>query len=454
MDTERGHPASLPTWVVLLVLSIAGAWGGLRGPALAVRGGGDDFALIYISARAWLFGQNPYDGTSLDGLWAQAGGSEALSPTVRGPSDLLYPPMSFPLLSPVAAMPWPIAQVVWMLLNIGAFGIGLFALMRWVAAPRTIRHPVTLAIVGAALCFGPVHTGIRMGQTTLLVFACLCAAHAIRVSGKVDRQVIPGILLGIAAVIKPQFGVPFLVYELFSKRIRSASVGFGLAGGIAAVAFARLHLADIDWLPTLTENVRLFASVGAGNPSRTNPFRYQMIDLQVLCQNGVIPPRMLVLAITGLVALAGAIAWHRAREGRSELLGVSLGVGLCLMIVYHRYYDATLLLIPVAWAITTLPRARLVPITLLAAIAPFAIPGGAALYVAADRGIIPNAITSTALWTDGLLLHQAWLVPVITAITVIGLWRTRSEDGAETKGASQVDELAGVRPHVEDHPAG
>src|SRR4051812_41064306 len=96
--------------LLILLLVLGCAVFAYRGPLRAMGPGGNyDFTLIYGSARAWLTEGRPYETDAVSRAWQSGGGPPARDPTaVRGAGTLVYPPPTFPLLAPFAALPWPV----------------------------------------------------------------------------------------------------------------------------------------------------------------------------------------------------------------------------------------------------------------------------------------------------------------------------------------------------------
>src|ERR1700734_1630055 len=76
----------------------------------------NDFVPVYTGARCLLHGCNPYDTSQLEQQFYQAGGHAAELPSwlIDVP---VYPPSTFLVLSPLALLRFPIARLLWFLLN-------------------------------------------------------------------------------------------------------------------------------------------------------------------------------------------------------------------------------------------------------------------------------------------------------------------------------------------------
>src|SRR5271154_6450605 len=76
----------------------------------------NDFIPVYTGARCLLHGCNPYDTSQLEQQFYQAGGHAAELPSWQ--IDVpVYPPSTFLVLSPLALLRFPVARVLWFLLN-------------------------------------------------------------------------------------------------------------------------------------------------------------------------------------------------------------------------------------------------------------------------------------------------------------------------------------------------
>jgi hypothetical protein len=135
-------------------------------------------------------------------------------------------------------------------------------------------------------------------------------------------------------------------------------------------------------------------------------------------------------------AMCAAYAWVDLKRGRvagerralsSELASLSMVSVATLLVAYHRYYDATLLLFPLALAIALLAgdgarrRAGLVTLALLA---PLMAPLPATLVRLDRAGIVPEAVAESLPWKVLALGSHTWLLVVCWAMLRDGTrWR-------------------------------
>jgi hypothetical protein len=431
--------------VLTVVLLLGVVWFALRGPVRGIGGGNFDFALIYSAARAWLLGKDPYSMEVAQRVFVAAGGPKILEPMSRPESSLVYSPATFVVLAPVAALPWVAANWVWSLANIALVGVSLLLLARLARLGTT----ATMALWASMLWLAPAATSLYVGQVSIVVLALLSAGELLRrraLEGGSPRHLwVVGLLLGFAAVIKPQLGLLFLVYEAGRLRWRSVVAGVLGVALLTLIGAARLEVAGISWLDTWLEHVRQFGGVGDGDPSRANIFRYQMINLAYPVYS-VMDSRALasgiIYAMLGLLSAAYFVVdLERGRErgeGRGELLSLSMTAGITLLVTYHRAYDAVILIFPLAmgWRGFLAGRHDEDPHekfvwprrwdygVLLLLMLPFAAPGAGILAAAQKRGWVPEGLSATWLWRFIIMPHATWALVAMCAWLIVLRART------------------------------
>jgi hypothetical protein len=104
---------------------------------------------------------------------------------------------------------------------------------------------------------------------------------------------------------------------------------------------------------------------------------------------------------------------------------------LSLFPVYHRSYEAAVLVLPLAWAFAKLhsdfaPAARIS----LALMTVFLIPGGAVLQVLCSEGIIPGVISSQFWWDPIVMAHEIWALLGLSLVLLYARARAPGESPA------------------------
>src|SRR5271165_1569298 len=343
--------------LILLVL-LAGSEFMVRGPVRFLRAADfNDFISPYIQSRALLKGMDPYSPEVLVRLWPVEGAhrpdflakdlAEGSLIAKRG-IPTAYPLTCLFLLVPLAILPWPVAHLAWLVIGAGlALGV-IWSLLSFLALGVGFDGNDWRAYVFVAfsLALAPLHTGLAAGSIVISTVALCGIALSLEQRG---RETWAAILLGMAVCLKPQIGLPFLAYYLLRRHWRLVGVASGVVFATAMLAMARLAISGTPWLQEYrTDNKVLLATGMLGDFTERNPIRFSLIDLQVLLY--AILHRATaanVLALTLSATLFGIWIWLFLRSGSQDaLLPMGTLAVLSLLPVYHRLYDAFLLMFP------------------------------------------------------------------------------------------------------------
>ena len=189
-------------------------------------------------------------------------------------------------------------------------------------------------------------------------------------------------------------------------------------------------------------NVALLSEPGGLNdPGMLNPQRYSMVDMQYLLESvGIDGARAGALAVAAVaVAAVLTVTLIRGRDPRRELLALSIVAVLTLLVVYHRYYDAVLLALPLAWAFGAVKsgqRAEAVLILLLCGL--FILPIPTNLWDMQQAGMLPTWIGESALWEPVILAHEAWALVLMVPILLSAAARGRAADARSPAGGIEM----------------
>jgi hypothetical protein len=124
------------------------------------------------------------------------------------------------------------------------------------------------------------------------------------------------------------------------------------------------------------------------------------------------------------VVLLGFWAWLCYRQrSPSELLEISAVSVLSLISVYHRFYDAAVLIWPLAWSLLLVER-RSTTILTSVLIAPFLVPGPAVLTELASTGRIPSFLVNGWWWNTVVLPHEVWDLILLTFLLLYFMFRS------------------------------
>jgi MFS family permease len=420
--------SSSKSLLILLVLLAASEFV-VRGPVRFLRAADfNDFISPYIQSRALVLGMDPYSPEVLVRLWPvdsdrrpDAKDLADGSLTVKRGIPTAYPLTCLFLLAPLAVLPWPVAYLAWLVITVclifGLIGsllaMGGFGRNDWRA----------YVFVAFSLALAPLHTGLGAGSIVIATVALCGIALALDERG---REIIAGVLFGIAVGLKPQIGLPFLAYYLLRRHWRLFGIAAGVVVTTALLAIARLAISGTPWLQNYRlDNKVLLATGILSDFTERNPIRFSLINLQVLFYailHHAVVANVLALAVSA--TLFGIWVWLVLRN-RSLVALLPMGTlaVLSLLPVYHRLYDAFLLVFPLCWSLKEFSGSKAARGTFLLML-PFLVPGGSALEQLQLRGRIPDGIAHSWYWTRFVMPHQIWFLLLLSLLL---LWRMASE---------------------------
>jgi hypothetical protein len=415
---------STRVWNILLVILLLCAGGEfiLRGPLRFVHASTfNDYIPPYVQTRAWMQGEDPYSPQNLLRFWPPEANRVDFLSRVRPDDSLIfnwgiptaYPLPTFALTAPLAALPWPIAQPVWLVITVLSFAVTVTSMMSFAnLLPWTRSGLVFLAI---SLALAPFHTALAAGS---IVSVAVAASAAAVWADSRKHEILAGLLLAAAVSLKPQIGLPFCFYYLVRRRWRIPAVAGGIVAILSTVAAVRLAMSGTVWLQSyLNDNRVLFARGSLGDFTEGNPIRFGLINSQVAAYALLHNRDAANLAAFALAAFAG-LAWILLLgKTRRDDLALSTLVVLSFMPVYHRFYDATLLVFPLAWSLTAWKgqfraMARAVFVVIIAV---FLVPGGSALEQLQRAGQF-GALRNYWLWNALVLPHESWSILILALL--------------------------------------
>lgn len=446
-----GHPrraarGSNVGWcVVAAMLLVAAAHLAWRGP-LSVRGHWNlcDFASPWASARLWLTGQNPYDNARLWDTWIASRGA------FQTDHDLwlaLNAPAACAALGPLAALPAGAASIAWLVLCAASVVGILRCALSLAGVPG--RSLTAWLVISAALASAPVQTILAVGQLSLPVIALCFVAIQLARGG---RDVAAGLALGFAVAVKPQLAALLLAYYVLRGQWRLVLPAVLVGVGVTLLAIVPMELRGIPWWSDWSRNLALATAPGGPNDATvTGPWRSQMIDLrawlfalldrrEVVGAVGTVVSMLMIAAYATLVTRART---HESARRSDELLPLAALMALTLLPVYHKVYDATVLVLALAWAMRSLrdPRVRGVAVVTLAALSAFLIPFDL-LPLLMQRTRALDGVAQTWLWRAVIYPHHALATLAVSACALYALWRSQAIPAPATAmAAASADDL-------------
>ena len=174
-----------------------------------------------------------------------------------------YPPAAALFAVPLAVMPWPAAQLVWV-----PFVYVPLAVVIWYAFAPLLRRagrlrPAAFAVLFAACAYlFPVRDEMRFGQVDLVLLALAVADCAAR-----EPRWPRGALVGLATAIKLVPGV-FIVYLWLSGRRRAALTAALVALAVTLGAWLLLPRDSVTyWTSAIFDSGRLGSNSGTSDQS-------------------------------------------------------------------------------------------------------------------------------------------------------------------------------------------
>jgi hypothetical protein len=456
------HNAKAPgRWriALFLLLLVAATEFFIRGP-LRLRHGTEwnDFLSPYIQSRAWMRGMDPYSDTNFLRLWPAdkpmftfiardaADGTLVAKRGVPSP----YPITTFAVVAPIGLFPWKIAEFLWIALNLSAVGLvicGTIALTgaRW-------RDQKTWVFAAFVLALAPIHSGLATENPAIFVMG-LCVAAVWAATNSRDN--LGGVLLALASCLKPQLGLCFVLFFVVQKKWRivwSASVCAAL---IVLIAITRMQLAGTPWLVSYLQASReVFASGAINDFTSANPVWFHMVNLQPalypLFRTAAAANLAALLLGVALLGIWSWLAWTSTRYPPQLLLSALLVNSLVPL--YHRSYDAALLVFPLAWILLHKHRRALRALANLLVTALFLIPGGVLVSNVGERVHLPASVMNAGWWRSLVVAHQAWALLALAVLLLLDLWEVRNPPYSEAV-ISLVDAPMPKQPHFSQCPA-
>lgn len=254
-----------------------------------------DFMEYYSAGRLILAGHGDglYDWNVIGPLQTALVGHVQ---TVFGILAYLYPPYFAIALSPLAALPYGPARLIWLGVNCLLLAGTLVALERYARAP----HRMSIAFRAGAVASLPVFLALITGQVSLLLLALLVACVLLAERG---QDAWAGTVLALAAV-KPFYVLPLLMVVLLGRRWRMLA-SFAITVVITGIA------------AILVCGIRIYSS-------------YLRILLEVSSWQGRPIHGPLWYHGQPVAPSTYAPVWNHSFAGFAQLLGISWWTGLTL----------------------------------------------------------------------------------------------------------------------------
>jgi hypothetical protein len=315
-----------------------------------------DFKVVYSSARCLVHHCDPYNESELVQSYKQESDAQAAeSPKVLSTISIyVYPANAFAITVPFALLPFAAAHAVWMLLTYASLIFASYLVWDIAAesAPIVSGVLVFLVLANSELL---VIVGNAAGlAVSLCVIAAWCFLR--------DRFAIAGVLcLALSLILKPQdAGLVWLFFLLAggSHRKRALqTLAVSVAISLPAILWTQ-HVAP-HWSQELRSNLAQVSARGGNNdpgPTSSGAHGLGMVtDLQAIFSTIRDDPRFynpLSYLVCAALLLPWLIRTLRSRltlQSRASTANAWFALAtiapLTMLPVYHRQYDAKLLLL-------------------------------------------------------------------------------------------------------------
>jgi hypothetical protein len=306
-----------------------------------------DFRTAYYSGKCLLQGNDPYNVRNVEQLYMRRAEHSRVSdrdlPVIT--HDPYLPP-AFALTVPLASLPFNVAQALWFLLIAGSFILAAF--LMWQIARD--QAPM-LAACMLSFCLANSGSLIFFGNPAgFVVPLCVLAAWCF-----VTEQWIPVGILSLATglAFKPHDTAFIWVYfllagGLFRRRALQTLVLLA-AFSIPAILWTA-HLSP-HFLQEISANLQVFTVKGGMNDPSASHGTEMLTNLQTITSFFWDSPRAYDLAsflICSPLLIIWAVVTLRAPRSRENAwFGLASIAAFSLLPVYHRQYDAKMIMLAV-----------------------------------------------------------------------------------------------------------
>ena len=338
---------------LFLSAAISIAWGSAI--AADSYSGVPGFKGVFYATRCLMRSSDPYSPAVMQQVYESEGGKYPLKPADaflfrRALLVCVNLPTSLFLIAPFAVLPWKSAVLIWMAINIVALPAAAYAI--WGVAGSSAIRPATLlialALANSELIFAMANLSGIAASFCILAVVCFLE----------NRFVRAGVLcLGISLVLKPQLGGLVWFYFLLAGGVYRKRALQSLLVVAALVLPAVLWVSHVStqWPQELRANLHTLSAQGGVNDPGPDSLTFRSVDTVISLQSTFSlirdEPGFYNLAsylTCGLFLLAGAIRTLKSPFTKQNAWFALASVAMLSMLpVYHRDYDAKLLLLAV-----------------------------------------------------------------------------------------------------------
>ncbi len=274
-----------------------------------------DIGLFYDGARAWVDGTHQIGSRSL----------------------ALYPPFTFPLLSPLTLLSLDQAVIAFILINLALTAIVVRQVIKLWGEDWSIRTQMLFAAM--MISWAPWRVTIRNGQISLIILALLLGAIAAR---RKNRPFLAGALLGLT-LAKYTMTFPFFLYFAWKKEWKIILASVLLPAALMEVYALRMGTTIIH---SSIDYVRFVAGVHAHSPGGwLGTTEIKLLFSALTGGNEQAASLITIILILAATVFLFAVVERRPEREGAHFAAMSL---FALWAAYHRTYDSVMCIVPAA----------------------------------------------------------------------------------------------------------
>ncbi len=311
-----------------------------------------DFKLMYFSARCMLEHQDPYQESALKAMYSAEGGmrAEDMLPTSPVITKLIYLPTLFFFTTPFALLPYGLAHALWLTLTAGCLILAALAMWHEGAEHAPLLSGV---LVGATLANSELFLVLGNPGGIVAGLCILAAGCIIR-----NRYALAGVAaLAFCLMLKPHEAGPVWLFFLLAGGLWSRRALQTLA--LAAVLSVPTVLWVTSVVPNWPQELRAMVKAGAARGEVNDPGPTSLgshgIGMVISAQAAFSlvrdEPEFYNTAsylLCGPLILAWCVrTWRVGNSARMAWFALAAISTLSMLPVYHRMYDARLMLLAV-----------------------------------------------------------------------------------------------------------
>lgn len=305
-----------------------------------------DFTTAYYRGTCLLQHCDPYSGADMEALYTKAGEPPFTSAQERLVATRnIYLPGEFPFLIPIAVLPMDLGRALWILLIAVSFILACFLVWKRGApyAPLLSAGLVAFCLLNSPTLFYFGNPAGFLVPFTIIAVWCFVE----------NRYVWVGVVcLAVSLILKPHnaacIWILFMLFSAASRRQASRTLLLVAIVSVPAAAWA-FHISP-GWVHEFSSNLQVLNGQGGASDPSVPHGTCGLINLQAvtsLIWQSAGAYNLAAYLICGLMFLFWLLLTLKPGGPARIWLALAAIAPLSLLPVYHRQYDAKLLLLVV-----------------------------------------------------------------------------------------------------------